>query len=316
MKKLRPLLVLLILAGVGYGGWRLWQFDRASAPVIAGTIETDGVQVASRYGGRVARLFAQEGDALTNGQLIAELDAAELSARRDQAAAVLLELERGPRTNEIAAARHQWEAVTAELMLARTEAQRADELFAKRTIGEEERDRTRARVAVLDQQAQAAAARHALLAEGTRPETIAQARARLAEIDTQLAEMRVGAPANATLESLHVKVGDVLAPNRPLATLLLPDRLWVRVYVPEPWLGVISVGQQVNVRSDAPGRPVFTGTVEQINRQAEFTPRNVQTVGERVRQVFGVKIRLPAASGLRPGLSVEADFPNVKGTTP
>ena len=309
MKILRPVLVLLVLAALAYGAWWLLQHDRQGEPTLSGTIEAEIVQVASRYGGRVTRLHVQEGEALTNGQLIAELEAPELAARREQVAAALLELERGPRTNEIAAAKFQWDAVTAELGFARTEARRAEELFSKRTIGEEERDRALSRVAVLERQAQAAAARHALLVEGTRPETIAAARARLAEIETQLAEMGVVAPSAAVLESLPVRVGDVLAPNRPAATLLLTQKLWVRVYVPEPLLGVIRVGLPVTVRSDAPGRPEFTGTVEQINRQAEFTPRNVQTVGDRVRQVFGVKIRLPADGRLRPGLSVEAQFP-------
>ena len=88
-------------------------------------------------------------------------------------------------------------------------------------------------------------------------------------------------------------MGDVLPANREVATLILPEHLWVRVYVPEPWLGLIKLGEQVRVRVDSfPGKD-FDGVVEQINRQAEFTPRNVQTVEDRIRQVFGVKIRLP-----------------------
>src|SRR5688572_17412521 len=73
-------------------------------PGVSGTIETDEVHVASRYGGRVERVLAWEGDVLTNGQVIAELDAAELRAQRDQAVAVLEEFVSGPRPQEIAAA--------------------------------------------------------------------------------------------------------------------------------------------------------------------------------------------------------------------
>jgi multidrug resistance efflux pump len=81
--------------------------------------------------------------------------------------------------------------------------------------------------------------------------------------------------------------------------------------VPELWLSHIAVGDKVRVRADGIGRE-FTGVVEQINRQAEFTPRNVQTVDERIRQVFGIKIRLPADTGaLRPGMSVDVDFPGL-----
>ena len=97
-----------------------------------------------------------------------------------------------------------------------------------------------------------------------------------------------------------------------MATLILPQHLWVRVYVPEPWLGYIKLGQEVRARVDSFGDEEFTGTVEQINRQAEFTPRNVQTVEDRIRQVFGVKIRLQNHDDkLRAGMSADVTFPNV-----
>ena len=120
------------------------------------------------------------------------------------------------------------------------------------------------------------------------------------------------APNDCVVEVLNVKVGDVLAPNEELATLILPQHLWVRVYVPEPWLGHIKLGQEVRARVDSFGDEEFTGTVEQINRQAEFTPRNVQTVEDRIRQVFGVKIRLQNREDkLRAGMSADVTFPNV-----
>ena len=142
---------------------------------------------------------------------------------------------------------------------------------------------------------------------------VAQARAQLADIDAQLAEMQVVAPTDSILEVLSVKVGDVLPANREVATLILPQHLWVRVFVPEPWLGLIKVGEAVRVRVDSfPGKD-FAGTVEQINRQAEFTPRNVQTVEDRIKQVFGVKIRLPNDDErLRAGMAADVYFPNVK----
>ena len=114
------------------------------------------------------------------------------------------------------------------------------------------------------------------------------------------------------LEILSVKVGDVLAPNREVATLILPSYLWVRVYVPQPWLGHIKLGDEVAVRVDSFRDEEFKGVVEQINRQAEFTPRNVQTVEDRIRQVFGVKIRLENRDDkLRAGMSADVTFPNV-----
>jgi multidrug resistance efflux pump len=279
---------------------------------VSGTIETDEVRVASRYGGRVEKILAWEGDLVKAGQVVAELDAAELHARRDQTAARLAELEAGPRKEEIATARAEWEAQEADLEFARVEAKRAEELFASKTISTTERDQAVSRARSLEKTVAAARSRYDLLLAGTRPEQIAQARAQLAELDAQLREMKIVAPGEAVMEILSVKVGDVLAPNQEVATLLLPQHIWVRVFVPEPWLGHIKVGEQVKVRVDSfPGKD-FTGTVEQIARSAEFTPRNVQTVAERVKQVFGIKVRLDnTRTELRAGMAADVIFQNV-----
>ena len=279
-------------------------------PSVSGTIETDEVHVASRYGGRVERILAWEGDLLTNGQPIAELDAAELRAQRDQAAAQLEEWIAGPRPQEIDEAKAEWEVIVSQLDLAKIEAKRALELFAQKTVSATERDQAVSRVATLEKSVAAAKSRHELLLAGTRPERITQARARLAELDAQLREMRVAATTNCVLEVLGVKAGDVLAPNREVATLLLTDHLWVRVYVPQPWLGLIKTGQKVRVKVDSFPDKEFEGEVEQVSRAAEFTPRNVQTPGERVKQVFGVKVRLKS-DPLRAGMSADVFFPGV-----
>jgi len=302
-----PFVATLVVA-LGVAGCK----PRQESNSVSGTIETDEARVASRYGGRVERVLVQEGDPLTNGQVLVEIDAAELRARHDLLAAQLAEAEAGPRNEEIAEAKAGWEAQTTQLELARADWKRTDDLFAQKVISETERDRMLSGAKALESTVAAAKARHDLLLAGTRPERIAQIRAQLAELDTQLREMKIFAPAPCVLEVLSVKVGDVLAPNQPVATLLLTNHIWVRVFVPEPWLGHIKLGDAVKVRVDSfPGRDL-AGGIEQIQRSAEFTPRNVQTVGERVKQVFGVKVRLDNSEGqLRAGMAADVFFPNV-----
>ena len=279
---------------------------------VSGSIVVDETRVASRYGGRVEKVFAQEGDGLTGGQLVAEISAAELRARRDQAAAQLAEAEAGPRKEEIAAAKADWESLTAQEILANSERQRAAELFAEKTISPIEHERAVTGAQSAQQAVAAAKARYDLLLAGTRPERLAQIRAQLAELDAHLAEMKIAAPTNCVLEVLSIKVGDVLAPNQSIATLLLTNHIWVRVFVPEPWLGYLKLGDAVKVRVDAFPDKEFTGVVEQVAREAEFTPRNVQTVGERVKQVFGVKVKLDNSEGqLRAGMAADVVFPAV-----
>jgi len=311
MKNTQRIVAAVVILGlITLAAWLLGR--RTGGPhSVSGTIEADEVHVASRYGGRVIKIFAREGDQLKAGQLIAELEAAELSARRDQIAAVLEELEHGPRPAEIAAAKDTWQSLMAELEFARAEAKRAQDLYDQKVTSSTERDNAISRADVLAKRAAAARSAYELLLEGTRPERLAQARAQLAEVDAQLREMKITAPSDCRLEVLPVRIGDVLAPNREVATVLLTDRLWVRVYVPETWLAALQLGQKVRVHVNG-AQGEFEGMIEQINRQAEFTPRNVQTVEDRVRQVFGVKIRLPTdAPALKPGVNVDVFFPAV-----
>ena len=297
------------VAAMLFGGCAKWN-EPPRTDHVSGTIEVDETRLASRYGGRVEQVLAREGDGLSAGQPIVRLAAAELKARQAQAQALLDEMKAGAREEELEAAKNDWQAANAELEFARTEQRRVTELFAENTVPEAERDRAVARVISLEKSVAAAKSRYDLLVAGTRPERIAQAEAQLAEIETQVRELEIVSRPNAVLEVLHVKAGDVVGPNQPVATLLLTNHLWVRVYVPEPWLGLIKLGQQVRVRVDSFPDRDFAGEVEQIARAAEFTPRNVQTVSDRVKQVFGIKIRLPTNQEvLRAGMAADVYFP-------
>lgn len=255
---------------------------------VSGTIELDEVHVGPRMGGRVEKIFAQEGDQLRAGQSIVQLDAAELKARRDLAAA------------QIETAQRDADSQEAQLRFLRADAVRQQELLRRRVVSPTDAERADSAARAQEKNVEAAKMR------------VAQARAQLADMEAQVAEMQVTAPSDSVVEILSVKVGDVLPPNREVATLLLPQHLWVRVYVPEPWLGKIHVGEQVRVRVDSFPHEDFSGTIEQINRHAEFTPRNVQTVSDRIRQVFGVKVRLDNRDDkLRAGMSADVFFSNV-----
>jgi len=245
--------------------------------------------VGPRAGGRVEKILHWEGDHLHAGQLILQLDASELRARRDLANA------------QINTALHDADAQQAQLVFLNDEARRQKDLLTRKVVSSSDAERADSSAKTQEKNLAAAQMR------------VAQARAQLADIDAQLAELQVVAPADSILEVLSVKVGDVLPANREAATLILTGHLWVRVYVPESWLGLIKLGEHVRVRVDSfPGKD-FDGVVEQINRQAEFTPRNVQTVADRIKQVFGVKVRLPSDDDrLRAGMAADVYFPNVK----
>src|SRR3974390_1956950 len=131
---------------------------------------------------------------------------------------------------------------------------------------------------------------------GNRPEDIAAARATLALDEARYRERQVLAPSAATAEVLDVRHGDLIAPNTPVATLLERDQIYIRIYIPETVIGQGRTGQKAEIRFYSFPNQSFPGVVEQINQQAEFLPRNVQTREERVHQVFGVKVRINDSS--------------------
>ena len=136
---------------------------------------------------------------------------------------------------------------------------------------------------------------------------LALGEAELRQAESRYRERLVRSPADATVEVLDVRPGDLIAPRSPVATLLESDQLYVRVFIPETEIGRIQVGQSAMFRVDSfPGRD-FTAVVEQVNNKAEFLPRNVQTRRERVHLVFGVKLRIDDPEGrIKPGMAVEA----------
>jgi HlyD family secretion protein len=84
------------------------------------------------------------------------------------------------------------------------------------------------------------------------------------------------------------------------------------VFVPEPTVPQIKIGQQATVFTDAGGAGL-TGTISYISPKAEFTPRNVQTAEERSKLVYRVRINVDNKDGvLKQGMPVEAEIALVK----
>jgi HlyD family secretion protein len=136
---------------------------------------------------------------------------------------------------------------------------------------------------------------------------LAQAQATLALVEAQYSNTILRAPMAGLVVTRSVEVGDVIGAGQRLMSVARLDRVWIRVYIPEPDLPLVRVGQPAAVYVDAfPGRP-FAGTVTEIGQQAEFTPRNVQTREERVKLVFAVKVTLENPERLlKPGMPADA----------
>lgn len=154
------------------------------------------------------------------------------------------------------------------------------------------------------------------LRAGARPQEIAvaqqavdQARAERAPLEVQLAKTQVNAPGPGLVTNVAVRAGEVAVPGAPLVEIADLAELTLVVYVPQPELGQVWLGQVVDVTADAyPGR-VFPSAVSRIADQAEFSLRGMQTADARASAVFAVEITVPNPDGLlKPGMPADASF--------
>ncbi|KAF0106973.1 MAG: HlyD family secretion protein [Anaerolineaceae bacterium] len=138
---------------------------------------------------------------------------------------------------------------------------------------------------------------------------IAQAEASLELLDAQIAKLTVHAPADGVILFRSIQPGEVVAVGAKALTLGRLDDLTITVYVPEDRYGELSLGQSAAVTVDSFPGATFTAVIVHISDQAEFTPRNVQTVEGRSSTVYAVRLRVQDPDGrLKPGMPADVTF--------
>ena len=138
---------------------------------------------------------------------------------------------------------------------------------------------------------------------------LAQAQAALQVLQVQLDKIEVTAPASGVVLSLNLEAGELVAPGATVLTIGQLDQVNLTVYVPEDQYGQVRLGQAVSVSVDSFPGETFRGEVQYIAAQAEFTPRNVQTVEGRKTTVYAVRVAVPNVNGaLKPGMPADVEF--------
>lgn len=303
---------------------------------VSGYIEATEVRVAPEVGGRLVDLKVDEGARVAAGDVIAQLDTADISlalqraaADRQAADAQLRLLLAGARQEDIRQAEAQRAAAEADLAAARQELasadrdlQRFDALLATNSGARKPRDDaatrsevSRDRVRGGEERVRAAAEAVARLKAGARREELDAARARLAGVDAQIATLNkarkdatVVTPVGGIVTQKLVDAGELIAPRTPLVVVADLDHVWANVYVDEPLVPRVTLGQAATIFTDA-GGPGIAGTISFVSPKAEFTPRNVQTAEERSKLVFRVKVTVDNTQGvLKQGMPVEAEI--------
>ena len=303
LKRVIPVVVLLILAGVG-----CWIFKEEQAEngklLFYGNVDIRQVQMAFFATGRIQSLAVREGEAVEAGQLVAELNASRHESAVAQAEAqvaaqsqVVQRYQAGSRPEEIAEVQARVRGAQAALTDAAQNKTRVEALAEKQFVSEQQLDDAQSAVAIATANLEALQQAAALAVEGPRKEDIAASEAQLkayqAALDLarqELADTKLYAPTNGVIQNRILEPGDMASPQLPVFTLALNDPVWVRAYVPEPQLGQLAEGMAAEITTDSFLGKKYAGWIGFISPTAEFTPKQVQTTDLRTRLVYQMRI--------------------------
>jgi len=287
---------------------------------LSGNVEVTETNIGFKMPGRIVKLAVDEGDRVKDGDILANLDSAELTSVVAQNRAILqeamtrlAELKAGSRSQEIEQARANVSVREAELTKAKKDFDRADMLFKNGAISASQFDLARSAYdARLAQRASAVEAL-SLAKEGPRKEQVQaarerveQARAALTTAEERLRDTSIYAPTAGVILRKNVEAGETVSAGTPIFTIGDLENPWVKVYVKEDQLGLVKIGQKAEVKVDSFKGKTYEGTITYISSEAEFTPKNVQTQEERVKLVFGIKVRVKNINEeLKPGMPAD-----------
>jgi multidrug resistance efflux pump len=327
MKKLRPILILLLLAAVATVVWRVE--SRPGPLVLTGIVTTHDVIVSPQVGGRVSRLLVHEGDAVTRDQLVAVIAPEELKADEayysQSAEGLAVQVKEGEAALHYQEREATQQIQQAQALVAAAEAQRA-EANADMTNAKLDRDRDLAlektgavSAAEVDRQRttyetsqakldaaqkQLEAQRAALALARAAEDQVSMKRSALeaaeheraaAAAQTQKAEVRVGyaevhSPIAGTVDVCAVREGENVAANQALATVVDPDDLWIRADVEETYIDRVRIGDSLTVR--LPSGETRTGTVFYRGADAAFATQRDVSRTKRDIKTFEIRLRV------------------------
>jgi HlyD family secretion protein len=303
---------------------------------VSGHVEATETRLAAEAGGRILTLAVKEGDRVQLGQTILTLDTRDTQlaidrakAERASAKAQLRLVQAGSRIEDVRQAQSQIDTTRADVAAATTELQAAEqdlerfETLLKNNSGSRKqrddaatrRDVARDRITSAESRVRTAQEVLAKLKAGARREEVDAARARVGVVDAQITALEKGlsdatlvSPIGGLVTEKLVEVGEIVPPRAPVLIIVDLEHAWADVFVPEPTVPQIKIGQAATIYTDA-GGPGIAGTIAYISPKAEFTPRNVQTAEERSKQVYRVRITVDNKDGiLKQGMPVEAEI--------
>ena len=269
--------IVLVAALIVYLG--ISRHEDTSHLFLSGVVEASEYDLAFRTPGRLEAIYFDEGDLIDSGAVAAELERTELEKVLSQAEKTYEAGKAGIKQLEVSLETVNRNLSKVESLIpagAATQNQ-YDDLFDQKRQVESQLNYSRKNVE---------AAKAAV--------ELSQVRLEYATLSSTL---------SGTVLNRMYEPGEVIMTGSPVLTVADLENLEIRVYVPETSLGKIKLGQDVSIMIDSHPDRKFPGKIATISDKAEFTPKNVQTKEERVKQVFAVDIEASSAGGiLKPGM--------------
>jgi HlyD family secretion protein len=269
-----------------------------------GYAEGEYLYVAAPLAGELETLAVSRGETVAAGAPLFTLERGLESAAMEEAALNLLQAEnrladlaKGDRPSELSALASRLDGARTASQLARKEWERRRRLFAEKTISAEDFD-----------QAEAAMEQSAATVDGLRAELetarlggrsdvleaaraeIGAARQRLAQARWRFDEKRQDAPqGGAVFDTLYVP-GEFVPAGYPVVSLLPPQNILLRFFVPETVVGTLAAGQKLSVTFDGAERS-YPARINYISPQAEYTPPVIYSRQSRSKLVYLIEAR-------------------------
>lgn len=316
-KKIIPIVVVLVIFTLSVLGYRYFNHP-ADTDTYSGTIEGTEFPVQPELGGRIINLPIQEGQAIKAGDTLAKLDDSQAvislntaKSQQTQAQAKLNDLLGGARAEEIRRLQDVLDQAEANatglaqnLQFEENNLDNDQKLYASGAISKQVLDAQQNKCDTLKSQYEGAQASvkaaQAGLDQAQAGNTQPTIQAQQAAVDMAaqsvkgaeltLSKLTIKSPAGGQILYKHVELGQVVNPGTTLVTILDPNDLWLKIYIPEAKLNQVKVGGTAIISVDSYPDKKFKGKVQYISDQAEFTPKNVQTKEERTTTVYAVKI--------------------------
>jgi HlyD family secretion protein len=314
-KQTKGLIGAIILGAVGVAVilfWQGWQPSGLGPGFAAGNgrIEAREIDVATKLPGRLAELMADEGDFVTEGQVLARMDTDVLDAQLSEAKAQVRRAEHAESTAVAMVALKESERATALAVVAQREAEltaaerrlaRTEPLARQGIASQDELDDDRA--AMLSAKAALAAARSQVAStvagiEAAKSQVVEAhsaveaAVAVTKRIEADLEDSLLKAPRDGRVQYRVAEVGEILPGGGKVLNMVDLNDVYMTFFLPTLQAGRVELGHEVRLVLDAAPEYVIPAKVSYVASVAQFTPKSVETASEREKLMFRVKAQI------------------------